>query len=187
MKNLTPIAAVIAIVCFFAPWMSCGLMTMSGFDLAKGMSTGMETAGESSATPILWIVPLAGLIILGLYFMMKNKNSLRSAMIPTIVASLLALAVMGIKYIDVKKSSKGDKDKTAKTEQTKQDDENSSLDSSMKAMTTGMEKMMDDMIQIKWGFYLTAVAFIGCIVGATQLKNEASAPPPSSSSESGSV
>ena len=182
MKNsqlLTPICAAVAIIGFFCPWMSCGMVKMSGQELASGISGGGETGkGLGDANPLLWIVPLAAIAILGLYFMYQKRNTLRSAMIPMIVASGIALGIMGVKYMDVQKMNSGvsDKLKDEKTNTVTQpteegDEKQTAKDSSDAKLSAGVTNMMSNMFHIEWGFWLTAIAFVGCIAGATQLKN----------------
>ncbi len=175
-KNLlTPIAAAIAIFGFFSPWVSCGVVKMSGLDLAsggsdKGLGSDMATSNTSGGNSLLWIVPLAAITIIAIYFIYKNKNKVRMAMIPTIIASGLALGIMGVKYMDVKKLNS---DVTEKMDEKPKDgtsSEESTGDSSTKELSKSMKNMMSDMVKIEWGFWLTAFAFVGCIVGATQLK-----------------
>lgn len=173
-KNLiSPICAAVAIMGFFAPWMSCGMLKMSGQELASGIGNG-DAAGKGlgDANPLLWVVPLAAIVVLVLYFLYNKRNALRSMMIPTIVVSAIALGIMGVKYMDVQKMNSGVSDKLndKKTESVETKAETSS-DSSTEKLAEGMTNMMSNMFHIEWGFYLTALAFIGCIAGATQFKN----------------
>jgi hypothetical protein len=99
MKNfLTPLACALIVICFFAPWMSCGSVTVSGYDIASGAERAatVSTNGES-AMMILWFVPLAAILIAAVYI---SKRAVAKGII--LLASFLSLAVMAYKGFDVK-------------------------------------------------------------------------------------
>jgi len=99
MRNLlTPLACALVIICFFAPWMSCGTVTVSGYDIASGAERAatVSTSGEQ-AMPVLWFVPLSAILIAAVYI---SKRAVARGII--LLASFLSLAVMAYKGIDVK-------------------------------------------------------------------------------------
>ena len=172
---IAPIASAVALLGFFAPWMSCGVMTFSGMDLATGSGGGMggmgdlggATSGGNSgdATPLLFAIPLAALLIIGMYFFFKNNSRLTSAVVPTIIIALIAIVVMVLKYIDVQDMNSGiDKGMNESLGSL-------SADSTSQSSSGDLGAMMEDMISIKWGFWLTGLAFLGTIYGATQYRN----------------
>jgi hypothetical protein len=97
-KLLTPLACTIIIICFFAPWMSCGSSSVSGYDIASGAEKAVtvSTNGEQSM-PILWIVPISAIVIAAAYV---SKRAAAKAII--LVASILSLLIMAYKGFDVK-------------------------------------------------------------------------------------
>lgn len=158
---LSPIAGAIALFGFFSPWMSCGMMTFSGIELASGSgASGMGDLGGaansgSGAEPILFAIPAAALLIIGIYFFFKKGARLASAMLPTMIVAVLALFVMTLKYIDVQDM----KSEVAAEGATTQ------------ATDVNFGAAMGDMISVKWGFWLTAIAFITAAYGATQYRD----------------
>ncbi len=180
-KNLfSPIAAAVALLGFFAPWVSCGnMMTWSGIDLASGSSGGgggmMGDLGAGAgggdafgADLTIWGVPLVAIGIIAIYVIFKNKNRLASAMMPTIIVAILGVFVMAMTYIKIQ-------------------DQKANFAKEMSGAGTGLGEngdapppstggefgnMMGGMgIQIEWGFWLTSLAFIGAAVGATKYRD----------------
>jgi len=174
---LSPIAGAAAIFFFFMPWVSCGNMVRwSGIELASGSlgdgMMGQLGAGESpGGDPLLWAIPLAGIAILLMYVIFKNKNRLSSALMPTIVIALLGIFVMALTYIKVQ-------------------DQKAKMSEEMGNMGKGLEEGLSDTaeappstggdfgsmmggmgLQIEWGFWLTALAFAVAAVGATQYRD----------------
>ena len=84
---LTPSGAIISIICFFLPWVRFSCMgevkNASGADL-----------GDS-----FWIVFVAALAILLIYFIFYSKKELPKAKPFIIISSLIALGVMLFQYI----------------------------------------------------------------------------------------
>jgi hypothetical protein len=176
-RLIAPIASAVAIIGFFSPWMSCGMMTFSGMDLATGSGGGMGDLGGAVAgndtgggEPLLLIVPLAALVIIGLYLLYKSKSQLASAMIPTIIVAVLALVVMTFKYIDVQDMRSG----TGKG--LNESLGSLSSDSSAQSASPDLNAMMGDVISIRWGFWLTGLAFLVTIFGALQYRNSPKQP-----------
>src|SRR5258706_11955966 len=95
---LTPLACALIIICFFTPWMSCGSLSVSGYDIASGAERAatVSTNGEQGA-PILWIVPLSGVLIAAVYI--SRRTAARGIIL---IASVLSLLVMVYKGLDVK-------------------------------------------------------------------------------------
>jgi hypothetical protein len=165
LKLLSPIGSVIAIFGFFSPWMSCGAIKFSGYDLASGADIG----GDSTESDILiWLVLVAAAIITVLYFFFNMRRQLKKAMIPTIGAAVLGLSILAAKYIDVGKMKSGLNEGLEKEMSAAASD---STVTSSKEME-GFGKMMDDSIRIEWGFWLTALAFATSIAGAWNYKDE---------------
>lgn len=168
---IAPIASAIAIIGFFSPWMSCGMMTYSGIDLASGnmggdmgAMGGASAGSESGGDALLFAIPLAALAIIGLYFLFKNKARLASAMVPTIIIAVLAVFVLGLKYIDVQNlKSEFNKDLGGLN--------SLSADSASSGTSGEFGAMMGNMISIKWGYWLTALGFLLSIYGAMQYRD----------------
>ena len=99
MKNfLTPLACGLIIICFFAPWMSCGSVTVSGYDIASGAERAATVStGGGQAMPVLWFVPLSAILIAAVYI---SKRTVARGII--LLASILSLLVMTYKGFDVK-------------------------------------------------------------------------------------
>jgi uncharacterized membrane protein HdeD (DUF308 family) len=78
--------------------MSCGSVTVSGYDIASGAERAatVSTNGEQGM-PMLWIVPVSGIIIAAAYI---SKRRTAKAII--LLASFLSLLVMAYKGFDVK-------------------------------------------------------------------------------------
>lgn len=86
---LTPAGAMVALICFFLPWVkiSCG-RTVKTF-------SGPEIGG------IFWLVLVAALVILVVFFYFRNKTRIEKTKPVAILASLFAFAVMFIKYFSL--------------------------------------------------------------------------------------
>ena len=168
---ISPSAALIAVLCFFlTPWVSCGtLQHWSGIDLATGASGGgrgaelMEDMPGPEATawddPLLFVVPLAGIAVIAIYFYFKQRNRLASALIPTITVVLLGLLVMGITFVKVQNFK-------------------SEFADTMRERSTGSSSsekwgnLVGEMgIKVEWGYWLTAIAFVFAAVGATTFRD----------------
>lgn len=91
-------AAAIVLLCFFLPWatVSCSgqeLMTVSGLDMASGVEvSGQQVEGET----ILYAIPLAVLVILGL--LVVAANNAIGAGIGQITASIVGLLILFLKW-----------------------------------------------------------------------------------------
>jgi len=109
-------AGPLTLILFFLPWItvSCQMgnpsMSLSGMDLAKGVSVMGQT---SPGQPILFLIPLAALVLLGLairaHTMMRAAD--RPAAIVQIVAAGVPLLIMLVKYIswasDIQQNGRG--------------------------------------------------------------------------------
>ena len=86
---LTPTGAMIALICFFLPWVkvSCGRTTRS--------YSGPEIGG------IFWLVLLAALVMTFAFFYFRNRNQPEKSRYVAIIGSIIALASIYIKYISV--------------------------------------------------------------------------------------
>ena len=86
---LTPTGAMIALICFFLPWVkvSCGRTTRS--------LSGPDIGG------IFWLVLVAALIMMAAFFYFRTKNQPEKSRYVAIVGSVIALAVIYIKYLSV--------------------------------------------------------------------------------------
>lgn len=164
LKLLSPIGSVVAIFGFFSPWMSCGAIKFTGYDLASGNNVG---ANGPDADMMIWLVLLVAVIIIALYFFFNMRRQLKKAMIPTIGLAVLGLSILAAKYIDVGKLKSEFRDGahpviSGNTDSTQ----------ARSKETEGFGKMMDDSIRIEWGFWLTALAFATSIAGAWNYKDE---------------
>jgi hypothetical protein len=79
-KSLLPAGGIIILVCFFLPWVRACDIDISGLQLATDKDMG---------DPILWLIPVAGIAILGSYFLLRNK-----AEIIGIIASVAGLLIL---------------------------------------------------------------------------------------------
>ncbi len=86
---LTPAGAMIALICFFLPWVkvSCGRTTRS--------LSGPDIGG------IFWLVLIATLVMMAAFFFFRKKNQPEKSRYVAIVGSVIALAAIYIKYISV--------------------------------------------------------------------------------------
>lgn len=164
LKLLSPIGSVVAIFGFFSPWMSCGAIKFTGYDLASGVNAGNSAP---DADMMIWLVLLAAVIIIALYFLFNKRRQLKKAVIPTIGAAVLGLSILAAKYIDVGKLKSEFRDGAHPVISGNTD----STETRSKE-TEGFGKMMDDSIRIEWGFWLTALAFATSIAGAWNYKDE---------------
>jgi hypothetical protein len=99
MKTLfTPLACALIVICFFAPWMSCGSLTVSGYDIASGAERAatVSTNGDQSM-PLLWIVPISAILIAAAYI--SRRTGSRAIIL---LASIISTVVMAYKGFDVK-------------------------------------------------------------------------------------
>lgn len=161
LKLLAPIGSAIAIFGFFSPWMSCGAIEFTGYDLASGANTGTNAP---DADMMIWLVPVAAVIIITLYFFFTMRRQLKKAMIPTIGAAVLGLSILAAKYIDVGKLKSEFRDGALPV--------TSGSTETRTKETEGFGKVMDDSINIEWGFWLTALAFATSIAGAWNYKDD---------------
>jgi hypothetical protein len=161
LKLLAPIGSAVAIFGFFSPWMSCGAIKYTGYDLASGVNAGNSAP---DADMLIWLVLLAAVIIIALYFFFNMRRQLKKAMIPTIGVAVLGLSILAAKYIDVGKLKSEFRDGalpvTSGSNETRSEE------------TQGFGKVMDDSIRIEWGFWLTALAFATSISGAWNYKDD---------------
>ncbi len=84
-RILLPAGGLIIIVCFFLPWVRACNIDISGLQLATDKDMG---------DPILWLILIAGIIILGAYFLIKH-----SAGIIGIISSIAGLLILLWKII----------------------------------------------------------------------------------------
>lgn len=82
---MLPAGGLIIIVCFFLPWVRACNIDISGLQLATDKDMG---------DPILWLILIAGIIILGAYFLIKH-----SAAIIGIISSIAGLLILLWKII----------------------------------------------------------------------------------------
>lgn len=83
---LSPAGAVLALICFFMPWVkfSCGGVTRS--------SSGADIGGA------LWLVPLAAAVILVAFFVLREQKRVHRAKPFVVGSALVALATMLVRY-----------------------------------------------------------------------------------------
>lgn len=165
LKLLAPIGSAIAIFGFFSPWMSCGAIKFTGYDLASGANLG---GNSTESDMIIWVVLIAALIIIALYFLFNMRRQLKKAMIPTIVVAVLGLSILAAKYIDVGKTKSGFLGGVEQGMASGSSDSSATTSEEME----GFSNMMGDSIRIEWGFWLTALAFATSIAGAWNYKDE---------------
>ena len=84
---LTPSGAIISIICFFLPWVRFSCM-----GVVKNAS-GADLGGS------FWLVFVAAIAILLIFFLFKNRNELHKAKPLIIISSLIALGVILFQYI----------------------------------------------------------------------------------------
>ena len=86
---LTPAGAIIALICFFLPWVkvSCARTTKS--------FSGPEIGG------FFWLVLVSALAIIVAFFYFRSQKQLEKSKPVAILGSLFALAVMFIKYVSL--------------------------------------------------------------------------------------
>ena len=86
---ITPAGALVALICFFLPWVkvSCmGVKTMTGADIA-------------SQNGLFYLIPLAAVAILVAYFFFKKVNDLKKIRLVTWISAGIALAIMIVEYL----------------------------------------------------------------------------------------
>jgi uncharacterized membrane protein len=83
---LTPAGAIIALICFFLPWVK-----VSCAGRIRNVS-GAEVGG------IFWLVFVAALAIIVAFFYFRSKKQLEKSMPIAILGSIVALAIMFIRY-----------------------------------------------------------------------------------------
>ena len=106
-KILSTSAAFIVLICFFLPWItvSCSeqeIATMSGLDLAVGTDIDLGV-GKEEVEPdlIIFIVPLAALVVMGLVLLSAVDlfpGSLTAA--GQVAAASIGLLVLAYKWLD---------------------------------------------------------------------------------------
>lgn len=86
---LTPAGAMIALICFFLPWVkiSCGRTTKS--------FSGPDIGG------IFWLVLIAALVMVAAFFYFRIKNQPEKSKYVAILGSIMALLSILIKYVCV--------------------------------------------------------------------------------------
>jgi glucan phosphoethanolaminetransferase (alkaline phosphatase superfamily) len=175
LQLITPIASIIAIICFFAPWVSCGVIKMSGFELATGAGSSgglgadlTSTKDAQEASPILWIVLAAAVAIIVIFILYRKRGELAKAIIPTIAAAIIGLFIMCMKFIDVQKMKAEFNEGVTKSLSEMSD----SLSTGQAKKSEDLGNVMGNMIKIEWGFWITALAFATCVFGSWQYKGE---------------
>lgn len=92
-RFITPSGAGLAAICFFLPWIrACG-RDMSGVQIANN--------GESA----LWLVLLAAIAIVVVFFVYDSRNNLRKLKPIAICGAGLSLLILIIKYAQIKNRS----------------------------------------------------------------------------------
>ncbi|MGB8658188.1 MAG: zinc ribbon domain-containing protein [Candidatus Zixiibacteriota bacterium] len=84
---LSPAGAVIALICFFLPWVK---FSCSGIEQTV---SGSQIGGE------LWIIFAASVIILVVFYLFRNQKQLDKACPVVILSSLAGLAVLLFKFL----------------------------------------------------------------------------------------
>jgi hypothetical protein len=86
---LTPTGAMIALICFFLPWVkiSCGRTTRS--------FSGPDIGG------IFWLVSIVALVMVLAFFYFRRKNQLKIAKYIAILGSIMALLAIIVRYISL--------------------------------------------------------------------------------------
>jgi hypothetical protein len=157
-KLLAPIGSAIAMFGFFMPWMSCGSIKVSGYNIAEGielLNVPSKTGnGVGEGDMLVWLVFVLPLLIGILYLVFDRKRKLKKVMVPTIGAAVLGLAILAAKYIDINNLQ------TGLTEMAGKEPNTVSPDNPYLA------------INIEWGYWLTALAFAASIAGAWNYKDE---------------
>jgi hypothetical protein len=132
---ISPAGAGIALICFFLPWVK--------LDCGNGMVKNFSGANIGG---VLWIVFLAALASLILFFVFYSSKKLHIAKLYIIISSALGLLTMVMKYITFKNSS------------------GSISDLGIKPQDIG--------ISIQAGSIMSALGFVLSIVGALLFKKE---------------
>jgi glucan phosphoethanolaminetransferase (alkaline phosphatase superfamily) len=86
---LTPAGAMIALICFFLPWVkiSCGRSTKS--------FSGPDIGG------IFWLVLIAALVMVIAFFYFRRKNQPEKSKYVAIIGSIMALLAIIVRYISL--------------------------------------------------------------------------------------
>jgi len=92
---LTPAGAILALICFFLPWVkvSCARTTKS--------FSGPEIGG------IFWLLLVSALAIIVAFFYFRSQKQLEKSRPVAILSSIVALAVIFIKYTSLAWEQKG--------------------------------------------------------------------------------
>jgi hypothetical protein len=85
-KNAGRIAAIIVLIGFFMPWISCGGQRMSGIELA------------SHGAPGLWIIPLSMLVALGVLLNKGKSVQERATAAKIVIGGALASVIVMVYY-----------------------------------------------------------------------------------------
>jgi hypothetical protein len=88
---LSPSGAILALVCFFLPWVK----------LSWGPGIEQRISGARMGG-IVWVVFIAALGILGSFIFFKSRNRVPQSRPIIAVCSIVALAVILVKYLDSK-------------------------------------------------------------------------------------
>lgn len=83
---ISPVGALIALICFFLPWakFSC--------DHTVTIKSGAQLGDE------FWLVFVAALVIIAAFYIFKSQRQIGKSRLIVIVSSIIAVAVMIIKY-----------------------------------------------------------------------------------------
>jgi hypothetical protein len=87
---ITPIGAVLTLICFFMPWVSCA-------EIRATELSGLQLAKEESA---IWLILIAGLVILGASVYFSSKNTVGKSRLYTLVGVAIALFVFAYEFMD---------------------------------------------------------------------------------------
>lgn len=99
-KKLSTSGALIGFVCFFLPWIKgCGV-SLSGWNLAIGVSE------FSKGSPMLFLIPICAIVILiTIHKNLQGKADERTAEITILTASFVPLGIMVFLYLYIKAKS----------------------------------------------------------------------------------
>jgi hypothetical protein len=130
---LTPAGAILALICFFLPWVkvSCARTTKS--------FSGPEIGG------IFWLVLVSALAIIVAFFYFRSQKQLEKSRPVAILSSIVALAVISIRYLSLAWEQKS-------------------------VVAKAGSKVIDYTIQV--GAIGTVIGFILAIAGSSLLKTE---------------
>lgn len=88
---ITPGGAGIAAICFFMPWVK-----------ACGQSVSGDKMGG-----IFWVVFFAAIAIVGAFFFFRSKNEVEKTKPVAIIASIISLLILIVKYLEARKQLGG--------------------------------------------------------------------------------